>query len=183
MSVATSSGRGGGLSVAALRRSVRRDAFSDFLPLVSWDGDSEAFLCIDDAWGHAWEIEPTAYMFSHVQAALQGLFNVHFPDGTVLQLHTFADPLSIADAFLCLFAVGILLGAVRQATGSIAACIGLHAGWVWVLQVVRETTMADRAHPASFLLSAFDGLVGWMMLAWTVVIGLALQRFYVRRGA
>jgi membrane protease YdiL (CAAX protease family) len=98
-------------------------------------------------------------------------------------LHTFADPLSIADAFLCLFAVGIVLGAVRQATGSIAACIGLHAGWVWVLQVVRETTVADRAHPASFLLSAFDGLVGWMLLAWTVVIGLALQRFYARRGA
>lgn len=98
-------------------------------------------------------------------------------------LHTFADPLSIADAFLCLFAVGVLLGAVRQATGSIAACIGLHAGWVWVLQVVRETTVPDRAHPASFLLSAFDGLVGWMVLAWTVVIGLALQRFYARRMA
>lgn len=98
-------------------------------------------------------------------------------------LHTFADPLSIADAFLSLFAVGVLLGAVRQATGSIAACIGLHAGWVWVLQVVRESTVADRTHPASFLLSAFDGVVGWMLLAWTVVVGLALQRFYARGGA
>jgi membrane protease YdiL (CAAX protease family) len=98
-------------------------------------------------------------------------------------LRTFAEPLAIADAFLCLFAVGVLLGAVRQATGSIAACIGLHAGWVWVLQVVRETTVANRDHPASFLLSAFDGLVGWLMLAWTVVIGLALQRFYARRAA
>jgi membrane protease YdiL (CAAX protease family) len=97
-------------------------------------------------------------------------------------LHTFADPLSIADAFLCLFAVGVLLGAVRQATGNIAACIGLHAGWVWVLQVARDTTVPDRAHPAGFLLSAFDGLVGWMMLAWTVVIGFALHRFYARRG-
>src|SRR3546814_15264742 len=32
-------------------------------------------------------------MFSHVQGALQGLLNIHFPDGTVLQIHTFADPL------------------------------------------------------------------------------------------
>src|SRR3546814_12896617 len=41
-------------------------------------------------------------MFSHVQGALQGLLNIHFPDGTVLQIHTFADPLIDAapDAFL-----------------------------------------------------------------------------------
>ena len=77
----------------------------------------------------------------------------------------------------------ILLGLVRQATGSIAACIGLHAGWVCVITVVRETSVPDRTHPASFLLSQFDGLVGWLVLAWTVVIGLALNRFYVRRGA
>src|SRR3546814_16619858 len=41
-------------------------------------------------------------MFSHVQGALQGLLNIHFPDGTVLQIHTFADPLidDALDAFL-----------------------------------------------------------------------------------
>jgi hypothetical protein len=31
-----------------------------------------------------------------------------------------------------------------------------------------------------FLLSQFDGLVGWLVLAWTVVIGLVLQRVYAR---
>ncbi len=90
------------LTFARLRSAVRRDSFSQFLPLLAWDQESEAFLCIDDTWGHAWEIEPAAYMFAHVQAALQGLFNIHFPDGTVLQLHTFADPLidDALDAFL-----------------------------------------------------------------------------------
>jgi len=93
---------GGGLTVSALRRGIRRDAFSDFLPLVAWDEPSEAFLCIDDSWGHAWEMVPSAYMFAHVHGALQGLFNINFPDGTVLQLHTFADPLidRALDAFL-----------------------------------------------------------------------------------
>lgn len=93
---------GGGLTYAALRRSVRRDAYSDFLPLVAWDPETEAFLTIDDCWGHAWEIVPTAYMFGHVQGAIQGLLNIHFPDGTVLQIHTFADPLidDALDAFL-----------------------------------------------------------------------------------
>lgn len=93
---------GGGLTLAALRRSVSRDRFSDFLPLVAWDAEREAFLCIDDGWGHAWEITPSAYLFAHVQAALQGLLNIQFPDGTVLQLHSFADPLidGALDAFL-----------------------------------------------------------------------------------
>jgi membrane protease YdiL (CAAX protease family) len=97
-------------------------------------------------------------------------------------LRTFADPLAILDAFLCLFAVGVLLSVVRELTGSIAACVGLHAGWVWVITVVRETSAPDRTHPAAFLLSQFDGLVGWLVLAWTAVIGWTLFRLYARRA-
>jgi len=93
---------GGGLTFPALQRSVARDAYSDFLPLVAWEPDEEAFLCIDDGWGYAWELVPSAYMFAHVHGALQGLLNIHFPEGTVLQLHGFADPLidHALDAFL-----------------------------------------------------------------------------------
>ena len=71
--------RNGGLTYARMRNAVRRDAYSDYLPLVAWEPETEAFLCIDDCWGHAWEIVPTAYMFAHVQGALQGLFNINFP--------------------------------------------------------------------------------------------------------
>jgi len=95
-------------------------------------------------------------------------------------LDAFRDPLAIADAFLCLFAVGVLLAAVRATTGHIAACMGLHAGWVWVITFVRQTSEPNDAHPLRFLLSQFDGLVGWLVLAWTVVIGLVLQRVYAR---
>lgn len=93
---------GGGLTFAALHRSVARDAYSDFLPLIAWEPAEEAFLCIDDGWGYAWELVPSAYMFAHVHGALQGLLNIHFPEGTVLQLHGFADPLidHALDAFL-----------------------------------------------------------------------------------
>lgn len=92
----------GGLTFAALHRAIARDAFSDFLPLVAWDKEEEAFLCIDDGWGYAWELVPSAYLFSHVHQALTGLLNVHFPDGTVLQLHCLADPVidDALDAFL-----------------------------------------------------------------------------------
>jgi membrane protease YdiL (CAAX protease family) len=93
-------------------------------------------------------------------------------------LHLFAHPLGIADAFLCLFAVGIVLGMIRVLNGNIAACIGLHAGWIWVMLVVHEMSQPLRGAPLHFLLSRFDGFVGWLVLAWTIPLGFVLRRFY-----
>jgi uncharacterized protein len=98
-------------------------------------------------------------------------------------LRAFAHPAGIADAFLALFAVGVVLALVRAATGNIAACIGLHAGWVWVIQVAHELTQPRRDAPLSFLLSRFDGVVGWLVLAWTVLLAVPLWRFYLARSA
>jgi uncharacterized protein len=97
-------------------------------------------------------------------------------------LHAFAHPLAIADAFLALFAVGVVLGLVRAATGSIAACIGLHAGWVWVMLVTHELARPRADAPLAFLLSRFDGFVGWLVLAWTVLLAFPVWRFYLARG-
>jgi membrane protease YdiL (CAAX protease family) len=97
-------------------------------------------------------------------------------------LARFSHPLDIADAFICLFAVGVVLASIRAATGNIAACIGIHAGWVWVMLVTHELTTPIRDQPLSFLLSHFDGFVGWLVLAWTVLLGFGLQRFYSQRA-
>jgi len=97
-------------------------------------------------------------------------------------LRAFGHPLEIGDAFLSLFAVGVALGMVRALTGHIAGCIGLHASWVWVITFVRETSLPNPASPLSFLLSSFDGVVGWLVLAWTLVLSLVLCRFYSRRA-
>ena len=98
-------------------------------------------------------------------------------------LHDFADPLQIADAFLALAAVGVVLGLVRAATGTIAACIGLHAGWVWVMLVAHELARPRAGAELGFLLSRFDGFVGWLVLAWTLLLAFPLWRFYVVRSA
>lgn len=95
-------------------------------------------------------------------------------------LHSFAAPLAIADAFLTYFAVGVILAAIRSSTGHIAACMGLHAGWVWVMLTVTGTSEAVRDRPLSGLLSQTDGFVGWLVLAWCVVIGVPLVRFFSR---
>jgi membrane protease YdiL (CAAX protease family) len=97
-------------------------------------------------------------------------------------LASFAHPLGILDAFLCLMAVGVLLGMVRHLTGNIAACIGLHAGWVAVIYVVRETSERNPQGPANWLMSDYDGFIGWMVLGWTAAIGWALWWWYGRRG-
>jgi len=93
-------------------------------------------------------------------------------------LAVFGQPAAIVDAFLCLFAVGVLLGMVRVRTGNIAAPIGLHAGWVAVIYVVRETTDRRPDAAGSWMLGEFDGFVGWLVLAWTLVLGLALTWWY-----
>lgn len=98
-------------------------------------------------------------------------------------LHTFSDPLGIADAFLCFAAVGVVLAIVRALTGNIAASFGLHAGWVWVMLIAHELSRPVQAAPLRFLLSQFDGFVGWLVLAWTVPMGFVLWRFYSGRGA
>jgi uncharacterized protein len=98
-------------------------------------------------------------------------------------LQSFAHPLGIADAFLALTAVGVVLGLVRAATGNIAACIGLHAGWVWVILTVHELTSPRRDAALGVLLSRFDGFVGWLVLFWTVLLTVPLWRYYRARGA
>jgi membrane protease YdiL (CAAX protease family) len=98
-------------------------------------------------------------------------------------LRVFAHPGAIADAFLALTAVGVLLGLVRAATGNIAACIGMHAGWVWVMLVTRELTQPLHGASLGFLLSRFDGFVGWLVFGWIVVLAVPVWRFYQRRSA
>jgi membrane protease YdiL (CAAX protease family) len=99
-----------------------------------------------------------------------------------LMLAAFADFGGIDDAFLCLAAVGILLGIVRHLTGNVAACIGLHASWVAIIYAVRATSERRETGPVAWLMSDYDGFIGWMVLAWTAVIGGALWWWYRRKG-
>ena len=98
-------------------------------------------------------------------------------------LHSFAAPLAIADAFLTYFAVGVVLAAIRSSTGHIASSMGLHAGWVWVMLTVTGTSNPLRDQPLSGLLSQTDGFVGWLVLAWTCLIGVPLVQFFARRAS
>ena len=107
--------------------------------------------------------------------------DVHAGSGIDMLTHIlgmFARPYHIVDAFLCLLAAGVLLGMVRVRTGNIAAPIGLHAGWVAVIYVVRAATDRNPDAAGSWMLGEFDGFIGWLVLAWTLVLGVTLCWWY-----
>ena len=110
---------------------------------------------------------------------------VHWNSGIALlgaALARFADPASIASAFITLAMVGLLLGLVRHWTGSIAAGIGLHMGWVCVIKATSAVTRHDAAAPWSFLVSDFDGFTGWLVAGWSCAILLLLLRLRTADG-
>lgn len=82
----------------------------------------------------------------------------------------FAEPSRIWDAFIALYAVGLLLAIVRHRTGSLAGSLGLHAGFVAVITVFRKVSSPSQALVAGdtgwgFLVGPFDGMLGlWIAL-------------------
>ncbi len=85
-------------------------------------------------------------------------------------LANFADPLAIADSFVTLVLVGLLLACVRERTGAIAACIGLHMGWVWVIKATTDVTRVNPEAGASFLVGSFDHYTGWLVAGWAALL-------------
>ncbi len=97
-------------------------------------------------------------------------------------LHEFSQPLVMVDAFLCLTVVGLVLAVVRARTGNIAATLGIHGGWVWVMLVEHELARPLDSSPLRFLLSQHDGFVGWLVLICTLPMVFTLGSFYGRRA-
>jgi hypothetical protein len=84
------------------------------------------------------------------------------------------------DSLAALFAVGFFLALVRERTGHIGWCIGLHAGWVFVIKLLKDYTSLDEDAPAALLVGAYDGVTGWLAAAWigvpAAVLWLTLRR-------
>lgn len=91
----------------------------------------------------------------------------------------FAQPLRIIDAFIALYFVGLLLALVRRRWNGLAACIGMHAGFVAVISVFRRISLPAQNPQWSFLVGEYDGLLGAWIAALAVICCLAL---WIRRA-
>lgn len=80
----------------------------------------------------------------------------------------------IHGALLALLLAGILLALLRQSFGHIYFGIGLHAGWVGVIQWAREVSDLNTEHSHAWLVSgAHDNVIGYLaalILAGVVAI-------------
>ncbi len=80
-------------------------------------------------------------------------------------LTRFAEPLAIADAFVALVLLGILLALLRSMWGNIGACIGLHCGCVAVIVCLGAVSTPTVRGPFAWLVNPEDGIVGWLTAA------------------
>lgn len=84
-------------------------------------------------------------------------------------LHRFRDQ-AFVDSLFALTAAGLLLGLVRHQTGRIAECIGIHAGWVMVIQLVRKLTYPNGSASWAFVVGDYDGVIGVLVGGWFVLL-------------
>jgi len=91
--------------------------------------------------------------------------------------HQFEDFAGIADSYIALFAAGLLLSLVRERSGNIALCIGIHAGWVLIIKLTREVTDANSNTPAAVLIGSYDNIIGWAATAVLALVTLWYWRF------
>ena len=95
----------------------------------------------------------------------------------------FAGSASWSD-FAALTLAGIWLGLARERGANVWVCIGLHAGWVLVIQLTRRLTLLERDAEFGFLVGRFDGVIGWLgftALLLMVFVFLAWSRSASRR--
>ncbi len=74
------------------------------------------------------------------------------------------------DSLLALLSAGVFLALVRERTGHIGWSIGLHAGWVFVIQLTRRVTDGDEAASLAFLAGHYDGVIGWLAALWIALL-------------
>jgi len=85
-------GKNGGLTHRELEKMTFRNKFSDYLPYVAYDEETEVYLNTDGTAGFIWECTPLVYASPAIFDTLRGLFSASLPVKSVLQFMLYADP-------------------------------------------------------------------------------------------
>ena len=95
-------------------------------------------------------------------------------------LFRISDP-NIIDHFLTLLVLGVLLSMVRIRNGNIAMCIGIHAGIVMTMKVTGRFSDYMPGSQFDFLVSRYDHMLGYLSLAWLLVLAIVYWRMFLAR--
>lgn len=76
------------------------------------------------------------------------------------------------DSFLALFVAGAFLGSVRllSPANGLSYCMGLHAGWVFIIRASNPLTLPNLFSPLIYWVSSFDGNIGYFSASWTALL-------------
>jgi membrane protease YdiL (CAAX protease family) len=85
------------------------------------------------------------------------------------------------DSFLALFLAGAFLACCRLLFPlGLGYCVGLHAGWVFVIKYSKTLTNGTPHGSWSFLVSSYDGMIGYLAAAWMGTLALLLFVIFQR---
>ena len=115
--------------------------------------------------------------------------DVRWDTGFIIVFDAFSHLFRIhLDAFIALFAAGAFLSCIRlyfPASG-LSYCIGIHAGWVFVIKTTNPLTIRSIVSPLQGIVSDFDGNIGYLSAAWTsaliVILIIKINRTKIHHG-
>lgn len=110
--------------------------------------------------------------------------SLHWWSGLVIlgdAFRAFAHPADFVDSLLALFAVGIMLTAVRAKSGHIASCIGMHASWVVTIKLVKSISNVNETSALRWLVGTYDGIIGYLAFAWIGALTILYLTYYSPR--
>ena len=90
-----------------------------------------------------------------------------------------SQPLQIMDSFIALLLAGWLLAVVRMRSGTLAICMGIHAGWVFTIKVFKRVTNSNDYAEYAWLSGDYDGVIGWLAaicIAGALVIYVGMKK-------
>ena len=85
----------------------------------------------------------------------------------------------IADHFLTLFTLGVLLSMIRLRNGNIALCIGVHAGIVMALKISSRFSQHVPNSQFGYLVNSFDRTQGYLSFALLLISAIIYWRRFL----
>jgi uncharacterized protein len=95
---------------------------------------------------------------------------------------TISNSNAFLDAWVALFLAGLFLSLVRLRTNNILWCIGIHAGWVAHIKVLKNFTDRDNSAQCKSLASSYDSFIGELSAAWVLLILVSWALLHFRKS-
>lgn len=102
--------------------------------------------------------------------------SVQWDSGLLMIWDAFSNLSQIqADTFLALFCVGVFLAGIRAyLPSSLGYCIGIHAGWVFVIKSAKHLSFVVPHNEWAGMVSHYDGIIGYFSALWLAALCLLL---------